>query len=64
VAPEHSHIVQHVGYVPLPPATLLSVARRLDKGITGSVFEGRGSVVGVTADVFKDDDRIKSALVR
>ncbi len=38
--------------------------RRLDKGQIGSVFGGRGSVVGVTADTFQDDDRVKNALVR
>jgi hypothetical protein len=52
------------GYVPLPTATLLSIGRRLDAGTTGSVFGGRGSVLGVTADTFQDDDRIQSALVR
>lgn len=64
VAPEHATEVQRIGYVPLPPATLLSVARRLDKLMTGSVFDGRGSVVGLTADIFRDEDRVKSALVR
>jgi phosphate transport system substrate-binding protein len=64
VAPENARVVQEVGYLPLPAATLLAVARRLDKSIIGSVFGGRGSIVGVTADVFEDDDRVKSALVR
>ena len=32
--------------------------------MTGSMFGGRGSVVGVTADIFQDEDRIKSALVQ
>jgi phosphate transport system substrate-binding protein len=64
VAPQNARYMRELGYVPLPAATLLSVARRLDKSVTGSMFGGRGSVVGVTADVFQDDDRIKSALVR
>jgi phosphate transport system substrate-binding protein len=62
--PDHARYVHEVGYAPLPPATLLSVARRLDAGVTGSVFGGRGSVLGVTADAFRDDDRIKNALVQ
>ena len=45
-----------IGYVPLPTVTLLSVASRLDKGMTGSIFGGRGSVLGVTADSFRDED--------
>jgi phosphate transport system substrate-binding protein len=53
-----------VGYVPLPPVTLLAAARRLDRGVTGSIFGGRGSVLGVTADTFQDEDRIQNALVQ
>ena len=64
VAPDNARQVEAVGYVALPPATLLSVARRLDQNITGSIFGGRGSVLGVTADRFQDDDKIKSALVQ
>jgi hypothetical protein len=56
--------VHDVGYVPLPPVTLLSMAKRLDKSTTGSIFGGRGSVLGVTAEAFQDEDKIKSALVR
>jgi len=32
--------------------------------VTGSIFGGQGSVVGVTADTFQDDDTLKNALVR
>jgi phosphate transport system substrate-binding protein len=64
IAPENSRYVHEVGYVPLPPVTLLSVAKRLDKNMTGSIFGGRGSVIGVTAETFQDEDKIKSALVR
>jgi phosphate transport system substrate-binding protein len=64
VAPENARHVEGVGYVALPPATLLSVARRLDQNVTGSIFGGRGSVLGVTAETFQDDDKLKSALVR
>jgi phosphate transport system substrate-binding protein len=64
VAPENARHVEGVGYVALPPATLLSVARRLDQNVTGSIFGGQGSVLGVTADTFQDDDTLKSALVR
>ncbi len=64
VSPENAALVERVGYVALPPATLLSVARRLDQNVTGSIFGGRGSVLGVTAETFQDDDRLKNALVR
>ena len=64
VAPESSKIVQEVGYVPLPPATMILVSRRLDKNVVGSIFEGQGSVLGVRADLFKDEDKVKSALVQ
>jgi len=64
VVPENAKIVQDLGYLPLPAATLLTVSSRLDKGVTGSVFGERGSVVGVTVDAFAEDDRVKSALVQ
>jgi hypothetical protein len=64
IAPENARYVQEVGYVPLPPVTLLAVARRLDKNTTGTIFGGRGSVLGVTASTFQDEDKIKSALVQ
>ena len=64
VDPEHAAGVSTVGYVPLPTATLLSVTRRLDTGVTGSIFGGRGSVLGLTAASFQDDNKLQSALVR
>jgi phosphate transport system substrate-binding protein len=64
VDPENARYVREVGYVPLPPVTLLAAGRRLDKGMTGSIFGGRGSVVGVTVDTFRDEDRIQNALVQ
>jgi phosphate transport system substrate-binding protein len=64
IAAENARYVQEVGYVPLPPVTLLAVARRLDKNTTGTIFGGRGSVLGVTASMFQDEDKIKSALVQ
>jgi phosphate transport system substrate-binding protein len=62
--PDNAARVRDIGYVPLPTATLLSIGRRLDAGTTGSIFGGRGSVLGVTAEAFQDEDRIKNALVR
>ena len=62
--PEQSQSVHEVGYTPLPVVGLLTMARRFDEGTTGSLFGGRGAVVGLTADLFQDEDRIKSALVR
>jgi len=64
VSPENATRVERVGYVALPPATLLSVMRRLDQNVTGSIFGGQGSVPGVTAGTFQDEDQLKSALVR
>jgi len=64
VNPDNAKVSQDLGYVPLPTATLLSVGRRLDESVMGSVFGGRGSVIGVTADAFQDEDRVKNALVR
>ena len=64
IAPESARFSLEVGYLPLPTVTLLSVAKRLDQGVTGSMFGNRGSVLGVTADTFADDDRVKNALVR
>jgi phosphate transport system substrate-binding protein len=64
VDPENASYVRDVGYVPLPAVTLLAAARRLDNGVTGSIFGGRGSVLGVTADTFQDEDRIQNALVQ
>jgi hypothetical protein len=31
---------------------------------TGSIFGGRGSVLGVTAQMFEAEDEIRSAIVR
>jgi phosphate transport system substrate-binding protein len=64
ISPDNAAQVERIGYVPLSTATLLSVARRLDQNVTGSIFGGRGSVLGVTADTFQDEDTLKSALVR
>jgi phosphate transport system substrate-binding protein len=64
VDPKSAHVTRDVGYLPLPPATLLSVGRRLDTGMTGSIFGGHGSVLGLTAASFENEDRVRSALVR
>jgi phosphate transport system substrate-binding protein len=64
LSPDNAVTVQRIGYVPLPTASLLSISRHLDKNLTGTIFGGQGSVVGVTTAAFEDDDRVKSALVR
>jgi phosphate transport system substrate-binding protein len=64
VDPDNAQLTREVGYVPLSTATLLTVERRLESTLIGSIFGGRGSVVGVSADVFADDDKVKNALVR
>lgn len=40
-------LTREVGYVPLSPAAYELAQERFDQGITGSLFEGEGSVVGV-----------------
>jgi phosphate transport system substrate-binding protein len=64
VAPENSHFVRDVGYVPLSPASLLLASRRIDQNLTGSIFKGRGAVVGLPLNFFEDDDRVRNALVQ
>jgi phosphate transport system substrate-binding protein len=61
---EHRTAIQDVGYVPLPVVTLLAVSKHVDMRLTGSLFGGRGAVVGVTAATFADEERIRNALVR
>src|SRR5262249_30493560 len=64
VAPENAHLLREVGYVPLSPASLLIASRRIDRTLNGSMFKGRGAVVGVPLNFLDDEDRIKSALVQ
>jgi phosphate transport system substrate-binding protein len=46
--PENAGLVMQVGYVPLPTLTLRTASSRFNKGITGSVLGGTGSVLGVS----------------
>jgi phosphate transport system substrate-binding protein len=64
LSPEQAPAIQEVGYVPLPTVTLLTIAKHVAMMKTGSIFGGRGAVLGVTADTFSDEERVKSALVR
>jgi phosphate transport system substrate-binding protein len=64
LAPESAQYVTKVGYVPLPAAALKVETARLDKGVTGSVFGGLGSVVGLHLDTFDDEEKIKAQLVQ
>lgn len=47
VARENAKLVKEVGYVPLPVTILDPVKARFEKGKVGSVFEGKGSTIGV-----------------
>ncbi|MDZ8024785.1 MAG: PstS family phosphate ABC transporter substrate-binding protein [Nostoc sp. SerVER01] len=47
-APANQKLVTEVGYVPLPSDLLPEVQTRFNNGKVGSVFEGKGSQVGVT----------------
>ena len=41
-------LVREVGYIPFPPDAYKMVQTRFEKGVTGSLFEGKGSLVGIT----------------
>ncbi|MBF2013830.1 MAG: PstS family phosphate ABC transporter substrate-binding protein [Rivularia sp. T60_A2020_040] len=47
IAKENANLVSQVGYVALPDNILEAIQARIDKGTTGSVFEGEGSTIGV-----------------
>ena len=66
IAIDSAKYVAKVGYVPLPPSSLVAQNARLDKGVTGSVLGGHGSVIGVSLYSFDEEERerIKNALVR
>jgi phosphate transport system substrate-binding protein len=64
VSPEQAQTVASVGDMPLPIVVLLNAGRLLDRGVAGSVFGGRGSVLGVTADVLQEREKIRNELVR
>jgi hypothetical protein len=59
ISPDRSSVIRETGYVRLPPVSLLVAARRLDRNVTGSIFGGRCSVLGVTADMFADEDEVQ-----
>lgn len=49
--PENARtLVREVGYIPLPENIYELALERFEKGITGSIFEGAGSQVGVTLE--------------
>jgi phosphate transport system substrate-binding protein len=48
LAPENASLVLQVGNVPLPTITLRTASSRFNKGMTGSVFGGSGSVLGMS----------------
>lgn len=47
---EGKALVKEVGYIPLPDRGYQLAQARFDKGVTGSVFGGGGSKVGVTVE--------------
>lgn len=47
LSPENAKLVLQVGYVPLPDLTLRAANSRFNRGMTGSVFEGTGSAIGL-----------------
>ena len=62
---ENASHVSKVGYVPLPNAALMVQTSRFDRGVTGSVLGGHGSVLGVGLDSFSGtDEKVKDLLVQ
>jgi phosphate transport system substrate-binding protein len=47
IDPKNSNLISEVGYVPLPDTLAPKLAVRIDERKTGSVFEGKGSTIGV-----------------
>jgi phosphate transport system substrate-binding protein len=43
-------LVGEVGYIPFKPDAYKTVGSRFSRGVTGSLFEGKGSQVGMTID--------------
>lgn len=57
LAPENQELVSEVGYVPIPNDLLTEVQARYKSGTVGSIFEGKGSQVGVTlSDLLKQQN--------
>ncbi len=55
-APANQKLITEVGYVPLPSELLTEVQARFTSGKVGSIFEGKGSRVGVTLkDLLKQE---------
>jgi phosphate transport system substrate-binding protein len=55
-APANQKLITEVGYVPLPSDLLTEVQGRFTSGKVGSIFEGKGSRVGVTLkDLLKQE---------
>jgi phosphate transport system substrate-binding protein len=61
---DHTIVIQAAGYIPLPVVASLVAAKHLASNRTGSIFGGRGAVLGVAAETFTDEERVKNALVR
>jgi phosphate transport system substrate-binding protein len=56
LAKENEKLVSEVGYVPLPEEIYVAARDRFAKGTTGSIFEGKGSTVGLKlADLLKQE---------
>ena len=47
---ENGRLLSEVGYVPFPPDLYALVQQRFEEGVTGSVFGGLGSKVGVSVE--------------
>ena len=50
LSPENAVLIEDVGYVQFPESIYRKVQRRFEQGVTGSVFGGEGSRVGVSIE--------------
>ena len=66
LSPDSAQYVTKVGYVPLPAAALAVQTTRFEKGVKGSAFGGRGSVLGINLNWFNvdEEEKIKAQLVQ
>ena len=64
VSAEHRTAIQEAGYHAAAAGHVLTVAKHVEMRVTGSIFGGRGAVLGVTPDTFAQEEQVKNALVR
>ena len=56
LSPENENLLREVGYVGFPERLYQLVQRRFEQGITGSIFGGKGSQVGVSIEQLLEEE--------